>query len=148
MTTAASSMTTAASSMTTVASATSTAIDPTTAAAGTPAVGDVTIDETAKGSTVTVHVGAVVTVVLHSTYWHLDAPGPIEVLRANGDAVVAPVLPGQGCVPGQGCGTVTQSSTARAPGRSTLSASRTSCGEALACTPDASAWSVTIVVVA
>jgi hypothetical protein len=50
------------------------------------------------------------------------------------------------CVPGGGCGTVTQSYVAVAPGRTTIDAERDLCGEALACPPDKRKFSVTVVV--
>jgi hypothetical protein len=104
------------------------------------------VDETTKGKTVSLHVGDTLRVVLHSTYWHIDDPADATVVRATGAATVAAVLAGNGCVVGQGCGTVTQDFTAAAAGRSTLTAARTSCGEAMACAPDAASWSVTVVV--
>lgn len=104
------------------------------------------VDESSKGKTVSLHTGETLRVVLHSTYWHIDDPGDATTLRAKGAATVAAVLPGSGCVVGQGCGTVTQDFIAAAAGRSTLTAARTSCGEAMACAPDAASWSVTVVV--
>ena len=49
-----------------------------------------------------------------------------------------------GCVPGQGCGTVTTHYVARSLGLIHLRATRTSCGEALRCAPSAGLWTVTI----
>jgi hypothetical protein len=119
-------------------------------APATPTVaadGDVTVDESTNQKTVTVRLGAVVTVVLHSTYWHLDPPLGGSALRPESDPVVDAVLPGHGgCVAGQGCGTITQRFTTVAKGGSTLSASRTSCGEALACTAATGSWSTAIIV--
>jgi hypothetical protein len=127
-----------------------TSVAATTEAPSKPTIaanGDVTVGESINQQTVTVPLGAVVTVVLHSTYWQIGAPLDTKTLRPEGEPVVDAVLPGQGgCVAGQGCGTVTQRFTTVAKGSSTLSASRTSCGEALACTAQNGNWSMTIIV--
>jgi hypothetical protein len=115
-----------------------------------PAVGrptSIQVTDAAKGATTSVTLGSTITVVLHSTYWTIDPPtGP--VLAAAGPQSYAP---GQGCgatVPGSGCGTVTLVVRAAAEGTSVITAQRTSCGEALRCTPDQSTWSVTVRVTA
>jgi hypothetical protein len=101
------------------------------------------LSEPANGTTATVTAGSTITVVLHSTYWAIDVPtGP--VLVATGSPTPRP---GDGCgrtVPGSGCGTITLVVRAAAAGSTELSAQRTSCGEALRCTPDQSAWKVTV----
>jgi hypothetical protein len=101
------------------------------------------LSEAANGTTATAAVGATITVVLHSTYWTFAPPSP-PVLAADG---VPTPRPGDGCgptVPGSGCGTVTLVVRAAAPGTAAVSAARTSCGEALRCSPAQSAWSATI----
>jgi hypothetical protein len=102
----------------------------------------VQVSETQNGSTVHVAKGGSVAVVLHSTYWTLAAPSNAAVLQEEGQPTVTPMM--QGCVPGQGCGTVTAVYAVVGPGQSQLSASRTSCGEALRCTGTQGAWSVTV----
>jgi hypothetical protein len=101
------------------------------------------LSEAANGTTATAAVGATITVVLHSTYW-MFAPISPPVLAADGGPTPRP---GDGCgatVPGSGCGTVTLVVRAAAPGTGAVSAARTSCGEALRCSPAQSAWAVTI----
>jgi hypothetical protein len=92
--------------------------------------------------TVTARVGDVVRVQLGSTYWRFDAvTGP--VLRPAGAPAFAP---GPSCVPGGGCGTITQTYRARATGTAHVTASRTTCGEALRCAPSQRSYAVTVVV--
>lgn len=121
----------------------------TTAAASTTAA-TTTITITAGGLTdddnarvISVHVGDTFPVVLHSTYWSPPVAADQLVL-----SVATPVIEPQlnGCVPGQGCGTVTVTVTAIAPGRSLLTAHRDTCGEAMACAPDQQNWQISITV--
>jgi len=51
-----------------------------------------------------------------------------------------------GCVPGGGCGTVTAVYRGTAPGQAQVTASRTSCGEAMGCTADKSHFVVYVIV--
>ena len=96
-----------------------------------------------QGQTVSVRVGQRFEVVLGSTYWTFDPPSDPSVVQG----VVAPAYsPSPGCVPGGGCGTATAEFVAVGPGQATLSASRTSCGEALACGPASGSYKVTVVV--
>ncbi len=113
--------------------------------APSPAATKVTIDEAANGQTVTVHVGTLVTLELHSTYWQVDGTSNAAVLAPASAPTVAPASPGT-CVPGGGCGTVVAVFHAIAPGRATVTAARTTCGEALLCTGSAGAFNVTVVV--
>lgn len=89
-------------------------------------------------------VGDRLTVTLHSTYWQIGGSANATVVAALGPPTFAPVL--TGCVPGQGCGTVSERFAVRADGSTALSANRTVCGEALRCTPDQQLYSVTILV--
>jgi hypothetical protein len=103
----------------------------------------VQVGDQRDGGTVALHVGQRLRVVLHSTYWELTATAGSRVLRLVGTPVVAPK---SGCVPGQGCGTVTALYVARAAGTTVVRAERTSCGEAMACTGDAGSYTVTVIV--
>ena len=111
-----------------------------------PPAAAVQVDESANGARRTVAPGGTITVVLHSTYWRLADPSAPGVVAVASAPVVAGAPPGHGCVPGAGCGTVTATYVARTPGRATVSAHRSSCGEAMACTPAQSSWSLTVVV--
>ena len=103
------------------------------------------VSEPDGGNSVAVPVGAEVTLVLHNIYWQVQGSSDPAVLAL----VSGPVASGAGpiaCIPGTGCGTVTAVFRAIAPGRATITASRTSCGEALQCTGTAGAYEVTVVV--
>jgi hypothetical protein len=116
------------------------------ASAGAAVHSNVALNEASNGKVVTVHAGDHLTLTLHSTYWTI-APLPKQiVITPVGPTVTAPRLPASanGCVPGQGCGTVTAHFLATGVGQIRLSASRTSCGEALRCTPRQSHWTVVI----
>lgn len=111
--------------------------------AATRALPVVQVGDKRDGGTVALHVGQKLRVVLHSTYWEfkrVNAPG---VLHLVATPVVAPKA---GCVPGQGCGTVTALYVARTPGSASVRAERTSCGEAMGCSADAGTWLLTVVV--
>jgi hypothetical protein len=99
--------------------------------------------ESRDGGKVTLRRGQELRVVLHSTYWQFKAPSPAGVLRLVGKPVVRPK---PGCVPGQGCGTVTATYVARTVGSAAVVAARTSCGEALRCTPAAGSYKLTVAV--
>lgn len=97
-----------------------------------------------NGRTVAVTVGDVVSLRLASTYWQLAPAAPAAVLRTDSRATLAG--PARSCVPGQGCGFAVAAFTAVAPGRATISASRTTCGEALRCSPAQSRYRLTVLV--
>ncbi len=101
-----------------------------------------TVTDRDKGKTVTLHVGDRLKVVLASTYWTILGGSPTVLLA--GKQVTTPSR--NVCVPGGGCGTASETFTAHGKGRSTVNASRTSCGEALRCTGGKGEFSVTVVV--
>ena len=104
----------------------------------------VTVSETDNGQTIGVRRGGTVTLVLHSTYWQVTGSSDDAVLAADDQPTTTAPPPGTGCVPGGGCGTVTARYTARAGGTATISARRSTCGEAMACRPDQTTYRVTI----
>lgn len=95
------------------------------------------------GQTVHAGVGRQFSVSLASTYWMFDALPDATVVRSVGNPVVAP---SPGCVPGEGCGTVTGIFLATGPGTMAVKAHRRSCGEAMGCTGGAGQFSLTVVV--
>jgi hypothetical protein len=96
--------------------------------------------------TLSVRAGSRVTVRLDNTYWTF-APASGRALRQDGTVLLRAVPPGsQRCVPGEGCGTVAVAFEAVRPGRQTIVATRTSCGEAMRCNADKGHYQVTIVV--
>jgi hypothetical protein len=104
----------------------------------------VTVSEADNGHVLTIRRGDGVKAVLHSTYWTFAKPSNAAVLLSEGDPVVAPQR--QGCVPGQGCGTVTARYLAGSVGQAFISAHRDTCGEAMACAPNQRDWRVKFVV--
>jgi hypothetical protein len=106
----------------------------------------VTATEADNGGIVALRRGGTLTVTLHSTYWTINGSSAPAVLHQTGPATTSPAPPSQHCVPGQGCGTVTATFSALTDGKADVTASRTSCGEALRCTPAQSSWVVHVVV--
>jgi len=101
------------------------------------------VSERQDGGKVTLRRGQRLRVVLHSTYWELKRVSAPAVLRLVAQPVVSPK---SGCVPGQGCGTVTATYVAKALGSSDVTAERTSCGEAMGCTAAAGKFTLTVTV--
>ena len=119
----------------------------TTTGTTTPVGNTVTLGDADKGRTLTVAVGEQLTIILKSTYWRFADPKPPSVLTPmSAPVVVASPANSSGCVPGQGCGTVTMSFRAAKPGTAIASASRTSCGEARGCVGDAGSYQITVIV--
>jgi hypothetical protein len=94
-----------------------------------------------NGRTFDVPVGTRIDVVLGSTYWSFKPSSDPAVVAVNGSMTASPA---PGCVPGGGCGTVTQDYVVQSNGTAVLSAHRTSCGEALMCRPGQRSFSITI----
>ena len=115
-----------------------------TANAGPPS--SINVDERANGHTITLHQGQSLHVVLYSTYWTIDG-GHNRSVRVKSDQQYFSDTHSPGCRPGQGCGQVNRNFVAVTPGLATVTASRTTCGEALRCSPDKSSWKVTVRVV-
>lgn len=110
----------------------------------------VTVTDNDNGHAITLHQGQRLQVILHSTFWTFDSGTDTSVLARQGDTVYHPGTPGRGgCpgFPGSGCGTAVQDYVADGPGTSTVTASRTSCGEVLLCQPDQATWTVDVTVV-
>lgn len=103
------------------------------------------VGDHANGTTVRLCVGQTLRLSLHSTYWGNIAGSPETVAKEVGSTIVVSPAP-MGCLPGAGCGTLVTQFRGLAPGTATVSAHRTSCGEALLCTPDRRSFSLTVVV--
>jgi hypothetical protein len=106
--------------------------------------GVTTLTEHDNGTTIALHLGDRLRVVLASTYWTFQPSSDPTVLHPDGQPVITPQT--SGCVTGQGCGTVTADLTASSTGTTVVTATRTTCGEALACTPANGHYQVTITV--
>lgn len=103
------------------------------------------VTEADNGQTVTVTVGSEITLTLGNTYWTIEASSDPAVLTLESGPTTSGTAPSS-CLPGMGCGEVTAAFRALAPGQATITASRTTCGEALLCTGSAGAFAVNIVV--
>jgi hypothetical protein len=106
-----------------------------------PAAG-VTVTDADNGRTITVAPGERLTVTLGSTYWSFGGSSNSTVLRQVGQPVASPGT----CPPGVGCGQVTATFDAVGRGRADVTASRSSCGEALSCTGGSGSFRVSVVV--
>lgn len=102
--------------------------------------------DSANGKTMRVSVGERLEVILASSYWQVDPSSAPAVLRQDGQTSLlprptdCPMIPGLGCVPQQ------TSYTALKTGTAVITASRTSCGEALRCGPNQSHFRLTVIV--
>lgn len=108
-----------------------------TPATGLPAI---SITDRDNGRTLRTTVGQVVTIRLRRTTWTFDKVADVTILRPLG----APVVRRGRCAPGVGCGSVTLSVRAIAPGTAQVSASRRICGEVLLCRPEQRRFQVVI----
>jgi hypothetical protein len=96
------------------------------------------------GARVVVQLGQPLTVVLSSTYWVIPQSTNPRVLKAVGPERLLPHP--EGCVPGEGCGIASRRFVARSRGIGTIRATRSSCGEAAACTGTSGMFRVTVTV--
>lgn len=101
-----------------------------------------TVTQADNGRSVSMQVGQSLIVQLNSTYWTISGSSDPGVLGPEGAVQVAP-SPG-GCVPGQGCGTVTADFRASRAGNSAVTASRRVCGEVVLCGPGQRTFSITV----
>lgn len=105
----------------------------------------ITVSEAENGTTLTVNRGADVIVVLHSTYWQFQQASAPKVL-VQAAPVVQGDPPNRAGVPGSGKGIARESYHAQAAGTATITATRTSCGEAMRCTAGQGLYRITVVV--
>jgi hypothetical protein len=110
---------------------------------GPPA--ELQLNDSSNGTSVTIAAGGRIQISLASTYWTFDPSSNPAVLAVQGPQQVTP-CPINTTVPGSGCGTATMTFVAEGAGTATLSAHRTSCGEAMLCTGDQGSFKVTVVV--
>ncbi len=96
-----------------------------------------------NGKTFTLGKLQSLTVRLSSTYWTIHEASDTSIIHMVGQPVY--MSKASECVPGGGCGTVTATFSPGAPGTATISASRTSCGEAMACTSNSSKYQITVI---
>jgi len=106
-------------------------------------------DERDNGSTIVLRLGRQLVLNLGDdavggTYWQVSEARPGGVVR-GGPVTVHPKVAG-GQVAGTGFGTVVQEFTAVSVGRTSVTAQRTTCGEALRCSHQQATFAITIVV--
>ncbi|WP_037606668.1 hypothetical protein [Streptacidiphilus rugosus] len=107
----------------------------------------VKVGDNDKGHTVTVHQGQRVALVLTGGYWQVAGSSAPAVVRQDGAPSYLAPSPAS-CAPGVGCRPQETDFSALSVGTATLTASRTSCGEARRCPAGQGSYSVTISVVA
>lgn len=110
---------------------------PSGTASGT-ASGITYISQTDNGKTVTTAAGTEVYVVLYSSYWSAPAASPAGILVSEPTRTPRNMPSPTGLCPahqvaGTGCGLFVFEFRASAPGRTVISSTRTSCGEAMLC---------------
>lgn len=108
----------------------------------TPSSGTVTLDEHARRGSVHLRTGTALVVRLHSTYWSTPTSSDPEVLVPDGGGS----SPSGTCPPGGGCGVSSARFTAARPGVVRVTAHRSSCGEAMRCSPGQADYEVTVTV--
>ncbi len=109
--------------------------------APTPASGTLEVGEKDKNATLPATVGEIVDLVLHSTYWTIQRPDAAILKPLMPEPKVTPDFRG---VPGSGSGTVEMRYQVIGAGTAQLSATRTSCGEAMLCTGENGKFRVSI----
>lgn len=87
--------------------------------------------------------GDLLRVDLDTTFWSFRSPSDPGVLVA---AAAPTTSRSPTCIPGGGCGSTIAVYRAARTGRTTLAATRTSCGEAEGCTGSSGLFAVTVVV--
>jgi hypothetical protein len=112
----------------------------------TPEAGLIVATDSDNGKTFELHVGDRLEVKLGSTYWNFNESSDLSVLRLAGPMAISPRP--NGCVPGGGCGLAIASFAAVGTGSADVTASRSSCGEAMRCVGNAGSYRLSVVVIA
>jgi hypothetical protein len=106
----------------------------------------VVVRDDANGKTVDASVGQTVELILGSTYWTVSGSSASGVLQQDGATTPLPRPTNCPKIPGLGCVPVHTFFKAVAPGTASITASRTTCGEAKPCATDQESFKVTVVV--
>jgi hypothetical protein len=122
-------------------------------ASATATPGITYISQSDNGKTVTTTMGTEIYLVLYSSYWSTPLAAPAGVLAAQPTRTPQNVPSPTGLcaahqVPGSGCGLFVYAFRASAPGRTVLSSTRTTCGEAMQCPQSERDFAVTVRVTA
>jgi hypothetical protein len=91
-------------------------------------------------------VGQHLELVLGSTYWTVRGSSLPAVLKQDGPSHLMTRPPGCGTIPGIGCVPIRTDFSAVGAGTAVITASRTSCGEAMRCMPSQQHFTLTVVV--
>jgi hypothetical protein len=116
------------------------------------AAANLVVNEKSNHKTFTIKRGTTLTLSLNSTYWTITPHAAGSVVASVGKANVKPIFPGPNAPsrcqhPGSGCGTVTMHFKAIKIGKTSITATRVSCGEALLCSPAQQDFAVKVVVI-
>jgi hypothetical protein len=107
----------------------------------------VVVRDGSNGRTVSVTVGEHLEVILASSYWTVQGSSQPQVLQQDGPTKLMPRPAGCAAnIPGLGCVPVRTDFSALTPGTTVITASRTSCGEAMRCMPKQQHYTLTVVV--
>ena len=93
---------------------------------------EIVVNSANNGGTLKAHVNDTIRVTLDTTDWTFQSVSDSSILIPQGGQTVSPAPRGT-CLPGMGCGSTTARFKAVAGGRSTITATRMSCGEARRC---------------
>jgi len=106
----------------------------------------IVVRDNANGKAVSARAGNRIELILSSSYWHLTGSSAPSVLRQDGPPALLPRPSSCPDIPGLGCTPVRANFTALTNGKAVITASRSTCGEALRCKPDQTRFTVIVVV--
>jgi hypothetical protein len=106
----------------------------------------IVVRNNANGKAVSARAGDRIELIMSSSYWHVTGSSAPSVLRQDGPAVLLPRPRNCPAIPGLGCTPVRADFTALTTGEAVVTATRSTCGEALRCGPDQTRFAVTVVV--
>ena len=116
-----------------MASAITTAACATATGANHPVPKAIVVRDNANGRTVSVRAGDTLELILASSYWNVTGSSAPRVLRQDGATVFLPRPSTCPDIPGLGCNPQRTDFTALTSGKAVITASRTTCGEAMGC---------------
>jgi len=106
----------------------------------------IVVHDNANGTTVSMRAGDSLELILSSSYWKVAGSSASHVLKQVGDTVQLPRPSTCPSIPGLGCNPLQTDFKALASGKAIITASRQTCGEALACTGPKRLFTLTVVV--
>jgi hypothetical protein len=112
--------------------------------AGGPMV--IVVHDNANGKAVSARAGDRIELILSSSYWHVTGSSAPSVLRQDGPPVLLSRPSSCPAIPGLGCNPVRTEFTALTDGKAVITASRSTCGEALRCQSDKTRFTVNVIV--